>query len=268
MGFLRWTFVVTRYGGLGLFIFYLKFLIPVSNHTNAWCQNAAAAIISFDLFVETLGNGIILYELVYLWGTSGIVAKLMASGYMVLHSAIVVAVIISIIQVKPNFHFLGVGDLIRICVVNFTPPAFKGIFIPGVVLDIYSFTLLLLNVLSRPRSTSQNLLQLLLSDGLIFFLTTLCAILSSWYMSDYLKIWLSLAMRFMCLFMSLLAPPDLGILGIVGGSIVVNLAVCRLFLRLHGRQIKYIHYDVTGILCTEEVLLSDGTELQFRRSMH
>jgi len=248
MGIPRIIYVITRYGGLGLFIFFLAFLMPVAHHSNIWCRNAAAAIIAADSAIETLGNGIILYELIYLWGTTGIVAWLMASGFIILHSATVVSVIVGLVQIKNSFHFIDFGGVIRVCSATFTPSAFKGIYIPAVALDIYSFALLFLNVLSRPRATSQNLMDLLLGDGLVFFLTTL-------------------SMRTMCLFINILAPPDLGILGLMVGSMIVILAICRLFLRLNNSQPPYALYDNAGVFCAEEVLLNDGTELQFRRSM-
>ena len=77
------------------------------------------------------------------------------------------------------------------CALPKTPSSFLGAFIPAVripiemdhliayseppqaVLDCYAFALLLGNALSRPRSASQHLLDMLLRDGLVYFLVRL-----------------------------------------------------------------------------------------------
>lgn len=140
----------------------------------------------------------------------------MASGYMIMHSCIIVSFVFVLINTKSmrvtnaqslptrsdlcfsdSFQFFRIHDLnngphVALCVNVSNPSVMKGVYIPGVrsrlatitsifslmhmfsflkvVLDIYSFVLLLTNALSKPRSMSERLLSILWSDGLIFFL--------------------------------------------------------------------------------------------------
>lgn len=142
----------------------------------------------------------------------------MASGYMIMHTCIIVSFVFVLINTKStchtypqslvsqfdlcfsdSFRFFRIHDRnngpdVALCVNESNPSVMKGVYIPGVrsrlatstsifplmhifsflkvVLDIYSFVLLLTNALSKPRSMSERLLSILCSDGLIFFLVS------------------------------------------------------------------------------------------------
>ncbi|KAI5119017.1 hypothetical protein M0805_001876 [Coniferiporia weirii] len=263
----RWTvpkaaYVVNRYGSVILSMFYLSFLLPVTNRSDTWvsangllglqlltcfqCRNSGMAVMILDVSIETLGNGIVLYELIILWKAARRTSWLMAAGYILLHSTTIVSLAITVLQMKSSLRFQLFFNNMRVCVSTRNPPGFKGVYIPAVVLDVYAFALLFTNALSRPRASSQKLLDLLWSDGFIFFLTFL-------------------AMRMMCLIINLVAPPSLAVLGLSFASTIVATAVSRLYLRLNGpaRRATYLHPRVESIY-GNDYLLAEETELQVR----
>ena len=93
----------------------------------------------------------------------------MATGYLLLHALTIVFLAFAVGELKKNENFTRFGG-IMVCFAAVNPGAFKGVYIPAVVLDIYAFVLLLVNALSKPRTSGQKLLDLLWSDGLVFFL--------------------------------------------------------------------------------------------------
>ena len=131
---------------------------------------------------------IVLYELIVVWATRKRVAILMATGFVLLHSATIVSLGIAVKQIRQGMGFVHIPTtVLRTCFATVNPTAFKGVYIPAgeflrqallrsisragqVALDIYAFVLLLINALSRPRSASQRLLDLLWGDGALFFL--------------------------------------------------------------------------------------------------
>ncbi|KAL5495945.1 hypothetical protein ACEPAI_1409 [Sanghuangporus weigelae] len=200
-----------------------------------------------DVTIETIGNGIVLYELICLWGTNKRVACFMAAGFIVLHSATIVSLGIAVVELRQNMWFAPLTETLRTCFATANPTAFKGVYIPAVVLDVYAFLLLLLNALSRPRSSSQKLLDLLWSDGAVFFLTTF-------------------SMRMMCLIINITAPPSLSVLGLSFASAMVSTAVSRLYLRLNIVSVRNdLELSIYGSACANELLLEE-CELQQRQA--
>ncbi|KAI5119019.1 hypothetical protein M0805_001878 [Coniferiporia weirii] len=257
----HWTlpkiaYVINRYGAIALSIFYLGFLMPLSDRSQTWvsnfqswkrCMNAGTVDMVLDVSIETLGNGIVLYELIKLWGSKKRIACLMAAGFILVHSATIASLGLVIVQMRHHLTFVRFDD-VRTCFSSVNPSAFKGVYIPAVVLDIYAFVLLLFNALSRPRSSSQKLLDLLWGDGAIFFLTTF-------------------SMRMMCLIINVVAPPSLAVLGLSFASAMVASAVSRLYLRLNlpDRQSTLPDTRLESVY-GGEYLLDDITDLQFRRA--
>ncbi|KAL5518323.1 hypothetical protein ACEPAH_5 [Sanghuangporus vaninii] len=256
----HWTvvkvaYLLNRYGACFLAMFYLSFLMPVFNGSDGWIAGSVDMVL--DVTIETIGNGIVLYELICLWGTNKRVACLMAAGFIILHSATVVSLGIAVVQLRKNLHFFRLNNVVRTCYATVNPPAFKGVYIPAVALDVYAFILLLLNALSRPRSSSQKLLDLLWSDGAIFFFSSQL-VLSS--LTDGI-----IAMRAMCLIINVAAPPSLSVLGLSFASAMVATAVSRLYLRLNVSSMrKDLELSVYGSIYANEMLLEES-ELQERR---
>ncbi|KAL5495937.1 hypothetical protein ACEPAI_1401 [Sanghuangporus weigelae] len=244
--------------------------MPVFNISDGWsftwrwerlasnsCQVADSVDMVLDITVETIGNGIVLYELICLWGTNKRVARLMAAGFIILHSVTIIPLGTAVIQLRKNLHFFRLNDVFRACYATGNPPAFKSIYIPVIALDIYAFILLLLNALSRPRSSSQKLLDLLRSGPITFFSFQL--VLSS--LTDGIT-----AMRAMCLIINVVPPSSLSAQGFSSASVIVATAVSRLYLRLDVSSMhKDLELSIYGSIYVIEMLLEE-CELQKRRA--
>ncbi|KLO11020.1 hypothetical protein SCHPADRAFT_492311 [Schizopora paradoxa] len=149
-----------------------QFSCPNRNSVSFRCSGLIATAICLYSLSCTSGNCLILHSLIRVSDCSKKVAWLMALGALTMHSITFVFTCIAIKQVLDGISFARMGSF-EICALMETPSSFLGAFAPAVALDCYSFALLLLNALSRPRNTSQRLLRMLLKDGLVYFLVCL-----------------------------------------------------------------------------------------------
>ncbi|KLO13141.1 hypothetical protein SCHPADRAFT_940612 [Schizopora paradoxa] len=156
----RIAYAMNRYGTIVMSALFLTVLFPGASDDTTWVYTKEI-IMSFA--------GLILRSLLRVWGCTGRLAWMMGIGYALTHSVIVAFAGLAIKQVDDNIAFANLLGFIA-CALPKTPNSFLGAFIPAAVLDCYAFGLLLGNALSRPRSASQHLLDMLLRDGLVYFL--------------------------------------------------------------------------------------------------
>ncbi|EJC99893.1 uncharacterized protein FOMMEDRAFT_160349 [Fomitiporia mediterranea MF3/22] len=228
-----WNFVFAfyRYNAVLGGAFFLSFMVPSLGGSDEWvlshllsisaytvwsfrCSRTGMASVSLSALVETVGNAIVLNELVKLWECSRYLSRMMIAGFMLVHTSTLVVSVFSIMQLKGIFHILHV-DHFHMCVSDVVPMAFKAIFVPSVVLQIYWSTLLLLNTLSRPRSSSQKLFDMLRVDGLLFFFSTF-------------------SLRILTLVITVASPRPIAVLSVVMPILLVNAVICRLYIWLNS----------------------------------
>jgi len=133
-------------------------------------------------------------------------------------------------------------------------------------LDVYSFPLLLGNALSRPRAVSERLMNILVNDGLISFLTILDKIRVACFSRTTILMHFS-AWRLTGIILITTTPASFWPYGTLGvGSAIATAVISRLFLELQERRTsqerneqKEHHY---GFSTNDDC----DTELQERRT--
>ncbi|KLO04276.1 hypothetical protein SCHPADRAFT_1003346 [Schizopora paradoxa] len=163
----RIAYSVNRYGTLAMTALFVAVLFPNRLFDISTCLGLLSSVMSMYVITCACGNGLILHALVRIWECPKRVAWLLATGFVILHATVLAFAVLSIKQV---FEYLQFEDNTNVCSLQRTPFSVLGAFVPAAVLDGYAFLLLFLNALSRPRSASQRLLDMLLKDGLVYFL--------------------------------------------------------------------------------------------------
>ncbi|KAL5483603.1 hypothetical protein ACEPAI_8835 [Sanghuangporus weigelae] len=231
-------YLIARYCMLLIGLLYLYDLIPSRDLTINWslylrleteghlsrCQGSAVFIFCIDVIVEVLSCGVVLHQLFQLWQFSRIISRIVLVSFFFSKVVLFTFAASAIVLIKKYVTFVSVGN-VRSCGITGSSRLFLGVWITCVTFDVFAFVLLLLNALSKPRSESQRLLNILYEDGIIFFLTIF-------------------TMRSMNLIISAAAPPSLIILGIVFSASMVSTVVSRSFLRLQKR----LNRDPTELL--------------------
>ncbi|KAL5505060.1 hypothetical protein ACEPAH_7723 [Sanghuangporus vaninii] len=215
-------YLIARYCMLLIGLLYLYDLVPSRDLTINWtewllsrCQGSAVFIFCIDIIVEVLSCGVVLHQLFQLWQFSHIISRIVLVSFFFSKVVLFAFAASAIVLIKKYITFVSVGN-VRSCGITGSSRLFLGVWITCVTFDVFAFALLLLNALSKPRSESQRLLNILYEDGIIFFLTIF-------------------TMRSMNLIISAAAPPSLIILGIVFSASMVSTVVSRSFLRLQKR---------------------------------
>jgi len=209
------AYFVTRYGNWMFASFYLtRVILPVENMSNESCFRSAAFVLFVDVVAFACGNGLVLYQLIRLWNCGKSFGWLMALGFILTNAVTIVCSILTVISVKADDGVVFTAvEGIRTCDVLVNPKFIVGCYIPGVVLELYSFSLLILNAISRPRAATQKLVSLLYKDGLVFFMVTLST-------------------RLLNLVLNIKAPTSLAVLGISFGASLYSVSIARLHLRM------------------------------------
>ncbi|PAV17999.1 hypothetical protein PNOK_0648500 [Pyrrhoderma noxium] len=208
-------YLLARYFMLIISMIYLNDLFPLRSLTDNW--GTAVFVFSIDVLVEVLSCGVVLHRLFELWNFGPIVSKIVLVTFFASKVLLFAFAGSSIFLIKRNVHFFTVNENIRFCGVVDSSRLFLGVWITCVTFDVFAFSLLLLNALSRPRNESQRLLGILYKDGIIFFLTIFATV-----------------MRSLNLIISAVAPPSMITLGIVFSASMVSTVVSRSFLRLQA----------------------------------
>jgi len=164
----RLAYSMNRYGTLAMSLLFVSVLFPNGSDSSSWCFGVLTAVMGLYVVTCSCGNGLILHSLIRVWQCSGKVAWMMVIGFVLMHTVTLGFAGLAVKQVKDNISFTKVSFIS--CVLPQTPSSFLGAFIPAAILDCYAFALLLGNALSRPRNSSQRLLDMLLKDGIIYFL--------------------------------------------------------------------------------------------------
>ncbi|KAL5521009.1 hypothetical protein ACEPAG_8931 [Sanghuangporus baumii] len=241
-------YLIARYCMLLIGLLYLYDLIPSRDLTINWsfylrletegqlsrCQGSAVFIFSIDVIVEVLSCGVVLHQLFQLWQFSPVISRIVLVSFFFSKVVLFAFAASAIVLIKKYVTFVSVGN-VRSCGITGSSRLFLGVWITCVTFDVLAFALLLLNALSKPRSESQRLLNILYEDGIIFFLTIFSM---SWYFGFVFVLIINIiikAMRSMNLIISAAAPPSLIILGIVFSASMVSTVVSRSFLRLQKR---------------------------------
>jgi len=169
--FLSIAFLINRYGVLALAVLY-QFQVLFPTHANL-CLFYVGAVIVLDIITSSFGNGLALYALFRVWNSDKKLSWRMASGFIAMHALTTAFGLWAIRQLQEAngvLLFAPPGVNLKTCAIVVNPSGLLGVYIPAVMLDVYSFTLLLLNALARPRSASQFLTDILYRDGIMFFL--------------------------------------------------------------------------------------------------
>ncbi|KAH8109584.1 hypothetical protein DFH11DRAFT_1627081, partial [Phellopilus nigrolimitatus] len=162
--FIRYTMLTTA-------IAYLSALIPSRTLNDKWCQSTISIVSKTDVLVEVIGSGIVLYRLYLLWDFGRLNTYILVGAFISMKAVTFTSAIAASIHVRDSIHFQKI-ELVQFCDIERTSALFYGVWVPGAVSDAFSFFLLLLNALSRPRTESERLLGILYSDGIVYFLTT------------------------------------------------------------------------------------------------
>jgi len=169
---MRVAYAANRYGTLVMSILFASALFPNMTSNASWCADLFTSVIVLYFVTCTCGNSLTLHTLTRVSECSRKVGWMIALGYISMHSITFVFTGIAIKQVRDGITFVS-HDGFMTCALSQTPFSFLGAFVPAAALDCYTFALIIMNALSRPRSTSQRLLNMLLKDGMAYFLICL-----------------------------------------------------------------------------------------------
>ncbi|KLO13129.1 hypothetical protein SCHPADRAFT_940603 [Schizopora paradoxa] len=227
----RAAFAINRYGTLAMAVMFPAVLFAnkafETTEIQAYlpllflqCMGLLTTVVALYTITCTCGNGLILRSLVRIWECSGRVAWMLAIGFILAHTVVLGFAGLAIKQARDNLIFVDETGLV-VCALEKTPFSFIGAFVPAAVLDVYAFALLLLNALSRPRSSTQRLLDILLKDGLIYFMICACT-------------------KFLSAIVISAAPTALIFLTVAFGFNLNAVATARLFLRICENDYYYL----------------------------
>jgi len=213
--FFRNILIFNRYGMLATSILYLSTVsIPVAKLSREWCIGSGSVVVLMHVVLGICGDGLVIYVLCWTWNWRRDVSWMLFTGLAITTCTSVCFISIAISQFydKNVTYFLNLG-FIRTCYVSNIPPFFIKSFIGSVVMDCYALFFLTLNALSRPRSMSQGIMNILLRDGLQFLLVTL-------------------TMKLMNVIMTTTAPIAIALFFPTLGLAINSTATSRLYLRM------------------------------------
>jgi len=177
----RFLYMFNRYGMFVTLLLYLCTVIfPVGEPTVTWCSASGAVVVTMHLLLSMSGDGLVVYVLCRYWNWKLPVTIMLAAGMMVAGAGISVflGLFIRELTLKEIVVVQSFGS-IKACTTTHVPMDLKMAFFLYIAMDFYSMGFFILNALSRPRNVTQKLVDMLLKDGLIFFVMTLVTKLAS-----------------------------------------------------------------------------------------
>ncbi|KAJ3487351.1 hypothetical protein NLI96_g3604 [Meripilus lineatus] len=78
------------------------------------------------------------------------------------------------VTVKSFYHHMSYSPVVRMCVIDYKPPTFLGVWCGTVAFDLFTIFLTIGNALDRPHRQSVRLIAELNRDGAFFFFTLFC----------------------------------------------------------------------------------------------
>ncbi|KAI5116334.1 hypothetical protein M0805_002579 [Coniferiporia weirii] len=137
------------------------------------CKSAISATGKLDAFVEVVGSCIVLQRLYLLWDFERRITLLLVSGTIMLKMLSFSFAIAATAQIDDSVIFAaGSPPSVQSCAISKIPFLY---LVSWASWDLFAFSLFFLNALSRPRTESQKLLDIIYRDGMLYFLTTLAS---------------------------------------------------------------------------------------------
>ncbi|KAF8532581.1 hypothetical protein JB92DRAFT_2841423 [Gautieria morchelliformis] len=181
-GYLKWAFLINRYL---VPIVLILFLCTLSGHDDSLSTVVRFVFISpvgcncvlitgcfVGLVSMSVSNSLILLKVRTLWdGKKNIVAATRAV-FLVSQTGVMVAMGFAAFEVLSN-HVIAFNPPLGMCIMTKTPASWKGVWAVTILFDLFTFIMVGLNALSRPRGTHTLLMKVLYRDGLFFFLVSL-----------------------------------------------------------------------------------------------
>ncbi|KAL5498047.1 hypothetical protein ACEPAH_2978 [Sanghuangporus vaninii] len=183
-----------------------------SAHKYSRCSNATVFTGVADIILESIASGVVFYRLYKLWEFGNRGKWILSIVFAIGKATVWVFTFVNMAKID---HTIGYFDFVlyRGCATLLAPRLALGVWIPDALLDISLVLFFILNALSRPRLESENLVRIIYSDGIQFFLTMIC-------------------MRTINVVFTAFAPPTLFFLGTIFSGAMVTTVSSRVFLSL------------------------------------
>ncbi|KAL5520584.1 hypothetical protein ACEPAF_2585 [Sanghuangporus sanghuang] len=183
-----------------------------SAHKYSRCSNATVFTGVADIILESIASGVVFYRLYKLWEFGNRGKWILSLVFVIGKVTVWVFTFVNMAKIDHTIKYFDFV-LYRGCATLLAPRLALGVWIPDALLDISLVLFFILNALSRPRLESQNLVRIIYSDGIQFFLTMIC-------------------MRTINVVFTAFAPPTLFFLGTIFSGSMVTTVSSRVFLNL------------------------------------
>ncbi|KAF8499516.1 hypothetical protein JB92DRAFT_2981119 [Gautieria morchelliformis] len=169
-GYLKWAFLINRYIVPLVLILFVHLVSGISDLglSDMLCQACTVMTCVVGLISMSVSNSLILWKVRKLWDGKERVIIATRLAFLVSQTGLLIALGFTAAElVSHNIHF---NPLLTMCVITKPSVSWKGVWAISLSLDIFTFIMVCLNALSRPRGSHTLLTRELYRDGVFFFI--------------------------------------------------------------------------------------------------
>ncbi|KAF8520681.1 hypothetical protein JB92DRAFT_2894339 [Gautieria morchelliformis] len=168
-GYLKWAFLINRYLVPIVLTLFLRTLSGQSLNRGTFCNGVLITVCFVGLVSMSVSNSLILLKVRKLWDGKENIVMATRAAFLISQTGVLVAMGFAAFEVLSN-NLITFNSLLGMCLVTKSPASWKGIWAVTILFDLFTFIMVGLNTLSRPRGTHTLLMRVLYRDGLFFFL--------------------------------------------------------------------------------------------------
>ncbi|KIJ37083.1 hypothetical protein M422DRAFT_69494 [Sphaerobolus stellatus SS14] len=169
--FVKRAFLANRYIVPLVFIINLHTQSGISDFglSDNVCRGWIMTVFSIAGLSLSVSQWLVLLKLWKLWGAQSKVIYTTLAGYFILQAGSITWIILNAREALPLIHFFHTT---RMCGLTDRPQLLRGLYAWLLFFEIVAYVMVCYNALSRPRGFDDQLLRILIRDGILFFMAT------------------------------------------------------------------------------------------------